>query len=141
MLRENGADHVFVDDGSIAEQMHSVFPDGIDKVLELIGTTTLADSLQCAAPGGSVCMTGMVGDSWAFRDFAPMDVIPSSVNLTTYSGGTADFMQTPLQSLLEQVEEGRLSPRIGKVFRLDEIVEAHRCMEENRAGGKIVVVP
>ena len=30
--------------------------------------------------------------------------------------------------------------QIGKVFHLDEIVEAHRCMEENRAGGKIVVL-
>jgi len=28
-----------------------------------------------------------------------------------------------------------------KLLRLlDEIVEAHRCMEENRAGGKIVVL-
>jgi hypothetical protein len=30
--------------------------------------------------------------------------------------------------------------RIGKIFSIDEIVEAHRCMEENRAGGKIVVL-
>lgn len=29
---------------------------------------------------------------------------------------------------------------VGKVFHLDEIVEAHRTMEENRAGGKIVVL-
>jgi hypothetical protein len=26
------------------------------------------------------------------------------------------------------------------VFHIDEIVEAHRCMEENKAGGKIVVL-
>jgi len=26
------------------------------------------------------------------------------------------------------------------VFKLDDIVEAHRCMEENKAGGKIVVL-
>jgi len=26
------------------------------------------------------------------------------------------------------------------VFNLEDIVEAHRCMEENRAGGKIVVL-
>jgi Zinc-binding dehydrogenase len=29
---------------------------------------------------------------------------------------------------------------IGRTFHLDEIVEAHRCMEENKAGGKIVVL-
>jgi hypothetical protein len=30
--------------------------------------------------------------------------------------------------------------RVGKVFRLDEIAEAHRCMDDNNAGGKIVVL-
>ena len=30
---------------------------------------------------------------------------------------------------------------IGKTFTLDEIVEAAHCQEENRAGGKIVVLP
>jgi NADPH:quinone reductase-like Zn-dependent oxidoreductase len=29
---------------------------------------------------------------------------------------------------------------IDRVFRFDEIVEAHRYMEENRAKGKLVVV-
>ena len=30
--------------------------------------------------------------------------------------------------------------QIGRVFQLDEIVEAHRCMEDNAAGGKLVVL-
>jgi len=30
--------------------------------------------------------------------------------------------------------------QVGKTFSLDEIVEAHRCMEESKAGGKIVVL-
>jgi hypothetical protein len=29
---------------------------------------------------------------------------------------------------------------VGKVLHLDQIVEAHRLMEENKAGGKIVVL-
>jgi NADPH:quinone reductase-like Zn-dependent oxidoreductase len=33
-----------------------------------------------------------------------------------------------------------LQVQVGRVFRLDEIVEAHRCMDENKAGGKIVVL-
>jgi len=49
-------------------------------------------------------------------------------------------MRTPLQDLVEQVAAGMLRVQIGKTFRLDEIVEAHRCMEENKAGGKIVVL-
>jgi hypothetical protein len=33
-----------------------------------------------------------------------------------------------------------LKIQIGKVFKLDEIVEARRTMEEDAAGGKIVVL-
>lgn len=43
------------------------------------------------------------------------------------------------QSLVDRVEDGTMPIRIGKVFRLDDIVAAHRLMESNQAGGKIVV--
>jgi NADPH:quinone reductase-like Zn-dependent oxidoreductase len=140
MLLENGADHVVIDDGSIATQVRKIFPDGVDKVLELVGTTTLMDSLQCAARFGSVCMTGMVGNAWELDRFSPMGAIPSTVNLTTYSGGSEDYIDTPLQDIVRDVEAGKLSARVGRVFHIDDIVEAHRCMEDNTAGGKIVVL-
>lgn len=141
LLREAGADQVFIDTGRIVAEVKEVCTGGVDKVLELVGTTTLEDSLRCAKPGGIVCMTGMVGDRWSLPDFSPMDAIPSAVCLTTYDGGVADFMRTPLQELVDQVAAGALRVQVGRTFRLDEIAEAHRCMEENRAGGKIVVLP
>ena len=140
MLKDNGADHVFIDTGEIASDVSKIFPDGVDKVLELVGTTTLLDSLQSVARFGSVCMTGMVGNAWELYHFSPMGAIPSTVNLTTYSGGSQDFIDTPLQTVVNEVEAGRMKPRIGRVFQLHEIVEAHRCMEDNAAGGKIVVL-
>lgn len=140
LLRDNGADHVFIDDGTIMEQVREVFPEGVDRILELVGTTTLLDSLQCTRIGGIVCMTGMVGDQWSFKDFSPMGAIPTGVCLTTYAGGDEDFMRTPLQEFVDQVQQGSLKVKTGPVFDLDDIVEAHRCMEENRAGGKIVVL-
>ena len=140
LLRSSGADQVFIDAGAIAEQVKEVFPGGVDKVLELIGTTTLSDSLRCAKQRGIVCMTGMVGNKWSFDDFSPMEVIPTTVCLTTYDGGPEDFMLTPLEELVEQIAASTLRVQVGRTFRLDDIVEAHRCMEENRAGGKIVVL-
>ncbi len=140
LLRDNGADQVFIDTGEIAPQVREVFPAGVDKVLELVGTTTLADSLQAARAQGIVCMTGMVGDKWSFDQFSPMDMIPTAVSLTTYAGDADDFMRTPLQSLVDQVASGDLRVTVGRTFELDGIVEAHRCMETNKAGGKIVVL-
>jgi len=140
LLRKSGADQIFIDSGSIAADVRKVYPGGVDKVLELVGTTSLKDSLHCARQGGIVCMTGMVGNKWSFDEFAPMEVIPTAVCLTIYDGGVEDFMQMPFDDLLQQIASGELPVQVGKVFRLDEIVEAHRVMEENRAGGKIVVL-
>ena len=139
LLRASGADYVFIDTGAISDQVQEAFG-GAHKVLELIGATTLRDSLRCAREPGLVCMTGIVGNKWALEDFSPMEVIPTAVGLTTYDGGVADFMATPLTELAAQVAAGSLHVQVGRVFHLDEIVEAHRCMEENRAGGKIVVL-
>jgi NADPH:quinone reductase-like Zn-dependent oxidoreductase len=117
MMKSAGCDEVFVDGGHVSKQIGQE-KDKFDKVLELVGTTSLLDSLQCVKEGGSVCMTGMVGNAWELEN----------------------FMSTPLEELAAQIKEGTLKVKIGKVFRLDEIVEAHRVMEENTAGGKIVVL-
>jgi NADPH:quinone reductase-like Zn-dependent oxidoreductase len=140
LLRASGVDQVFIDTGSIAEQVKEVCPKGVDKVLELVGTTTLKDSLRCTKQRGIVCMTGIVGNKWSFDNFAPMEAIPTAVSLTTYAGESEDFMRTPLEDLVEKIAAGTLHVQVGKTFHLDEIAEAHRCMEENKAGGKIVVL-
>jgi NADPH:quinone reductase-like Zn-dependent oxidoreductase len=140
LLRACGADQVFLDTGTIAEQVNAAYPGGVDKVLEMIGMTTLHDSLRCAKQGGIVCMTGIVGNQWSLDGFNPMEFIPTAVCLTAYGGGSEDFMRTPLKELIRQIAAGTLRVQVGKVFHLDEIVAAHRLMEENKAGGKIVVL-
>ena len=140
MLRDNGAEAVVIDGGVIAEKVREHWPQGADKVLELVGTLTLLDSLQSVAPGGIVCMTGMVGNQWELDRFSPMGAIPTSVKLTTYSGGSSDFAQTPLQNFVDALEKKQTSVRLGPVFYIDDIVKAHQTMEENKAFGKIVVL-
>lgn len=139
MLIENGADFVFIDDGSIARSVRKVFPEGIDRVLELVGTATLLDSIRTAAKSGIVCMTGMVSNEWELERFSPMDAIPTAIYLTSYAGEAYDFINTPLQSFINKIESGDTNIRIGKQFTLEDIVEAHRIMEANQAGGKIIV--
>ncbi|KAF2033132.1 GroES-like protein [Setomelanomma holmii] len=140
LMKQSGVTHVIQDTGSLAESVRKVWRGGADKVLELIGTTALDDSLQCAAKGGIVCMAGIVGNAWDLNGWNPMEKIPTGVCLTSYSGGPDDFLQTPLAELAEQFLGGNLKLPIGKVFKLDKIVEAHRAMDGNKAGGKIVVL-
>ena len=43
----------------------------------------------------------------------------------------------PFQDLFDQVAAGSLKVQVGKVFRLDQIVEAHQMVDDNKAGGKL----
>jgi NADPH:quinone reductase-like Zn-dependent oxidoreductase len=141
LLRKAGAQEVFIDTGTIAADVKKRLDGGADKVLELIGTTTLEDSLRCTKKGGTVCMTGIVGNKWSFDNFAPMDAIPTAVNLTSYAGEAEDFMSMPLEELVGEIAAGTLQVQVGRVFRLDEIVEAHRFMEDNKAGARSLSSP
>ena len=111
LLRTSGADDVIVDTGSIVSEIQRKYSGGVDKALEMIGTSTLEDSLHCAREGGVVCMTGIVGNKWSFDQFAPMDVIPTAVYLTVYAGESQDFMRTPLNDLAKQIEVRRRPPQ------------------------------
>ncbi len=134
-----GAIHVIEDKGSISLQARKLYSPGFDRVLELIGTTTLLDSLQSCRPGGIVCMTGILGGEWVLPEFAPMDAIPTGVKLTSYSGGAMDITQAQLQQYIELVEKGALNIRMGPRFAFTELQQAHALMDENRANGKIVI--
>ena len=140
LLLQNGADHVLIDDGNLSIKLKQAFPDGVNKVLELVGTWTLKDSLACAAPGGTVCMTGMLSEQWSIPDFTPMGYIPATVNLTVYDSGQIRIDQPSFQQFIRDVEAGLVKLSIGRIFHLDEIVAAHQLMDSNAAGGKIVVI-
>jgi NADPH:quinone reductase-like Zn-dependent oxidoreductase len=140
ILRQNGVDEVLIDDGQLASKIKRRFPHGVDKVLELVGTSSLKDSLQCVRPGGTVCMTGMLSEQWSFTDFAPMDHIPATVKLTVYDSGQIIIKPNHFQDFITDVEAGRVHLNVSRVFSLDEIAQAHELMESNTASGKIVVV-
>jgi NADPH:quinone reductase-like Zn-dependent oxidoreductase len=140
VLRKAGADEVVIDDGKLGPRIRRDHPGGLDRVLELIGTTTLLDSLQCVRPGGVVCMTGILGGEWELASFRPMGQIPTGVRLTSYSGGASDISREELQRYVSMVERGELTIRPGPVWSFDQLPLAHQAMDENRANGKMVVV-
>ncbi|HTI13614.1 MAG TPA: zinc-binding alcohol dehydrogenase family protein [Dictyobacter sp.] len=140
-LQQAGVNHVIIEQGQIASEVKKIFPLGVNYVLELVGTT-LYDSLQATAAQGIVCYAGILGNAWTFENFGPMAAIPSTVKLTTYGSGSVhvDHSTAALQDIVDGVAAGRYQVNIDRVFHFDEIVDAHRHMEENRAIGKIVVL-
>ncbi len=139
-LMENGVDQVLIDDGKLEDQVWDHHPKGVDKVLELIGTRTLRDSLKCTKPRGIVCQTGILGNEWIMDDFQPFIDLPNLVRLTAYGGDADNLPEEGLQKFLDDISAGLIKINIDKVFQMDEIVEAHTHMEANKAKGKLVVL-
>jgi len=117
----------------------------LDAVLDLVGNSTILDSLAMLRRGGRACLAGWLGGLAPIADFNPLLQMASGVYLTFFGSfvfGTPGFplSDVPLQQIAAQVAAGRLKAKPTRVFRFDEIREAHRVMEANEAGGKMVVV-
>ena len=142
-LLANGADDVLIDGGTLAPAVRELVPGGVDGVLELVGTTTLLDSLRCVAPRGMVCMAGIVGNAWSMDGFTPGEMIPTGVRLTYFSSVTTPFEGDSrgkrLQEFVDGVAAGRYRAAVDRVFPFAEIAAAHRWMEDAGAIGKIVI--
>ena len=142
-LAAAGADYALVDDGgSLAASVRSVWPEGPDYVLDLVGASTAVDSLRLVRRGGTVCVAGSLS-GWVIPDFEPVAMIASGTKLTAFHSndikGSAGAAL--LQQVIREVEAGVYRPNVDRVFGLADIVAAHRYMENNQAMGKLVAVP
>jgi NADPH:quinone reductase-like Zn-dependent oxidoreductase len=140
LLFRNGADHVLIDECSLSGKLREIFPQGVDKVLELVSTSTLRDSLLRASKGGIVCMTGMLSETWSISDFVPMDYIPAKFCLTIFDSEQIKMEIHRFQSFIRYVESGRIRLQVSRTFSLDQIATAHQLTDSNTAGGKLVVI-
>ncbi len=117
----------------------------IDAVLDLVGNSTLLDSLAMLRRGGRSCLAGWLGGLDPIPDFNPLAQMASGVYLTFFGSfvfGTPGFplSDVPLQKIAADAVAGHLDVRPVRIFGFDEIREAHRVMEANEARGKMVVV-
>jgi NADPH:quinone reductase-like Zn-dependent oxidoreductase len=137
-LTAAGADHVLLDAGDV----RSVWPDGPDLVLDLVGTSTVVDSMRLVRSGGTVCVAGSLS-GWLIPDFEPIAMIPSATKLTAFHSDSmkGDAGAAALQRIVREVEAGAYRPNVDRVFGLADIVAAHRYMEDDQAAGKLVVLP
>ena len=144
LLRGIGAAQVLIDDGQLADQVHRLGT-AVDGVFDLVGNSVLRDSLRTVRTRGRVCQLGFLGGLDPVADFNPIADLPISVQLSFYGSafvlGTDEFPLTdiPLQEMITKAEAGRYQAKPARVFGFDEIVQAHRAMEDGLAAGKMTV--
>ena len=139
LLRRYGVDHVVIETGGISPAARDIRPDGADAMLDLVGTKVLEDSFACVRCGGVLCMAGLLGGEWEIENFVPGAVIPSTTKLTYFSSSATPMTTDALRVYLTGLEDGTYRMPLDRVFKFDEIQEAHAYMEANSAGGKVVI--
>ena len=117
----------------------------LDAVLDLVGNSTILDSLAMLRRGGRACLAGWLGGLAPIADFNPLLQMASGVYLTFFGSfvfGTPGFplSDVPLQAIAGDVVAGRYKAKPSRVFRFEDIREAHRVMDSHQANGKMVVV-
>jgi NADPH:quinone reductase-like Zn-dependent oxidoreductase len=143
MLESLGASRVEVEGADLSKRIAEAGK--IDAVLDLVGNSTILDSLNMLRRGGRACLAGWLGGLAPIHDFNPLLQMPSGVYLTFFGSfvfGTPGFplSDVPLQAIAADVEAGRYRAKPSRVFRFEDIREAHRVMDANQAKGKMVVV-
>ena len=114
----------------------------VDAVLDLIGNSTILDSMAMVRRGGRVCLAGFLGGLAPIASFNPLLQMPSGVHFSFFGSfmfGTPEFpvSDVPFQEIVDRVAAGKYQAKPARVF--DEIQEAHRVMESSQANGKLVV--
>ena len=137
LLISQGADHVLIDNGTLKNQLLSLYPQGVNKILELIGPATLLESANLLHHHGIVCVTGILGKKGTIDNFYPIKDIPSGVYLTGFSSNFPT--QKIMDDIFNRIKNHNLHPTIARVFSLSEIGQAHRLIENNEANGKVVI--
>ncbi|KAM0082404.1 hypothetical protein ACKRZS_005388 [Fusarium odoratissimum] len=124
-----------------------------DSVLDLVGNSTVVDSLQLVRRDGRVCLAGWLGGLDPIkgpagpdesRGFNPLLQMASGVHLSFFGSfvfGTEEFpvSDVPLRSIMLKVAEGKIDARPWRVFAFEGIHAAHQAMENGDTNGKMVV--
>ncbi|MEN2348496.1 zinc-binding dehydrogenase [Lactobacillus helveticus] len=84
-MKELGIDYPVLDDKQFKQTAKKIAPTGVDKVLELVGFSTLFEDMSLAKQGAYTCFTGALGGQWTLDNFSPF-MIPTGVFLTSYAG-------------------------------------------------------
>jgi NADPH:quinone reductase-like Zn-dependent oxidoreductase len=143
-LREMGADEVVVDAGAITDPVREIAPTGVDAALEIVGASTLRDTVKTLRPFGAVNVIGLLGGPPVLAQFHLMQDLPAATQLSFFPG---ILVGTPAMSLndsplpwIAQETAARRMPSLGtRTFDFDDVRRAHSVMESDRALGKIVI--
>jgi NADPH2:quinone reductase len=140
-----GVEKIEKEGPGFSERLDLAEEEKFDAIFELVGNSTLLESLTLIRRGGRLCLAGFLGGLAPISDFNPLLQMASGVHFSFFGSfvfGKPGFplSDVPLHDIVQMVADGKFQAKPAKVFQFDEIQEAHRIMEESQANGKMVVL-
>jgi putative PIG3 family NAD(P)H quinone oxidoreductase len=142
-VKELGLDHaIHVEKGEFAAAVKEK-AGGADVIVDTVGAAYLAENAAALAPRGTMVILGLMG---GVSGELPLGLvlrkrltIVGSVLRARPLEEKAALAREFAAKVLPGLTDGSLRPVIGDTMPMEEVVEAHRRMDENRTFGKIVL--
>ncbi|MFZ6775761.1 zinc-binding dehydrogenase [Undibacterium sp. Ji83W] len=143
-LKSLGASLVILEQGQIAQDIRHLYPQGLDAVLDLVGNSSIIDSLHGLKRYGRACLAGFLGGPAPIANFNPIHDMPCDVYLSFFASfmlGTPEYPLSaiPFQDIIGWAEQGIYQATPAGVFEFEQIRTAHEMMEASVARGKLVI--
>ena len=115
--------------------------EGVDAVFEMLGGEHTARSLRCLRNFGRVIQYGTATGKAPQLDVRALYAKSASVQglWLTYLSQKREIMEPAWRQLSEWIAQRTLTPVIGKVFPLEQAVEAYKLLQDGKNYGKVVL--
>jgi putative PIG3 family NAD(P)H quinone oxidoreductase len=117
---------------------------GINVIIDLVGATYLEANLNALAARGRLILVGTTAGSRAMLDFSMIMRKRLTIIGTVLRARSNEEKATAMRLFTEQVmpllADGAVKPIVDRVYKMEEIREAHAHMESNESFGKIILM-
>lgn len=127
-----GFDQVILDQDNVLQT-----EEAFTKIYDLIGPKAMADTVKHLREFGILSSNGLLGGQWTLEDFDHITGFNNKYFTSFYSG---DVSGEKFQELVDFVKVFDIDVSPEKVFRLDDIQEAHTYLESKQSFGKVIVL-
>ena len=139
LAKEQGADLVFdhSGEGYLSQIMEAT--GGADVIIEMLANVNLAKDFDVLKMFGRICVVGNRGS----LDFNPRLIMGKDATVTgmaLYNAPREAFDEIH-EAIYQGLSEGYLKPIVSRQFPLAKAAEAHHAVIEEKALGKIVLIP
>ena len=116
---------------------------GVDVILDLVGASYFAANLESLALKGRLILVGLVGGREAEfhlgMALAKRAKIVGTVLRSRSTEEKAEATRLFIKDVLPLLATGKVKPNLDKVFKVEDVKEAHEYLESNESFGKVVL--